>query len=59
MEGSLGYPREGRLWFAYRAERIRCTRSSRAVTRLAPDGTRIDGVAGFVDPVEIRIDPGR
>ncbi len=35
------------------------SRSSRAVTRLAPDGTRIDGLAGFDDPVEIRIDPGR
>jgi sugar lactone lactonase YvrE len=41
----------GEVWVVARAERV--------VLRLAPDGTRLDLRAGFVDPVEIRLDPGQ
>lgn len=40
----------GEVWVVARADR--------AVVRLAPDGTVLDRLGGFTDPVEIRLDPG-
>jgi streptogramin lyase len=40
----------GEVWVVSRAERI--------VVRLAPDGTRLDLLEGFSDPVQVRVDPG-
>lgn len=41
----------GEVWVVARADG--------AVVRLAPDGTRLDVRSGFVDPVEVRLDPGQ
>jgi DNA-binding beta-propeller fold protein YncE len=41
----------GEVWVVARADG--------AVVRLAPDGTRLDVLSGFTDPVEIRLDPGQ
>ena len=40
----------GEVWVVSRTERI--------VLRLAPDGTRLDLLGGFADPVQVRVDPG-
>jgi hypothetical protein len=40
----------GQVWVVSRNERI--------VVRLAPDGTRLDLLEGFSDPVQVRVDPG-
>jgi DNA-binding beta-propeller fold protein YncE len=43
-------PATGEVWVVARAEG--------AVIRLAADGTKLDVLGGFTDPVQIRLDPG-